>query len=158
MKDMDYKYIEQLLERYWKCETSLEEEHILRTFFRQKDVPESLRQYRDLFCYEHEEKEIDVLGSDFDAKMLAMVDEPEPVKAVTISLRQRFMPLLKAAASVAIVLALGNVAQVMFNEGGQPEPAVAGFQKTHNGPSVAMSDSAKTDSMKQASAATTILK
>lgn len=108
---MDYKYIEQLLERYWKCETSLEEEHILRTFFRQKDVPDSLRQYRDLFCYEHEEKETDVLGSDFDAKMLAMVDEPEPVKAVTISLRQRFMPLLKAAASVAIVLALGNVAQ-----------------------------------------------
>ena len=128
--------------------------HVLQTERRAGE----LRQYRDLFCYEHEEKETDVLGSDFDAKMLAMVDEPEPVKAVTISLRQRFMPLLKAAASVAIVLALGNVAQVMFNEGGQPEPAVAGFQKTHNGPSVAMSDSAKTDSMKQASAATTILK
>ena len=25
---MDYKYIEQLLERYWQCETSLEEEGI----------------------------------------------------------------------------------------------------------------------------------
>ena len=30
---MDYKYINQLLDRYWKCETSLEEEEILRTFF-----------------------------------------------------------------------------------------------------------------------------
>ena len=30
---MDYKYIEQLLERYWNCETSLEEEQILRAFF-----------------------------------------------------------------------------------------------------------------------------
>ena len=30
---MDYKYIEQLLERYWNCETSLEEEQILRSFF-----------------------------------------------------------------------------------------------------------------------------
>ena len=29
---MDYKYIKQLLERYWVCETSLEEEEILRTF------------------------------------------------------------------------------------------------------------------------------
>ena len=28
---MDYKYIKQLLERYWNCETSLEEEDILRT-------------------------------------------------------------------------------------------------------------------------------
>lgn len=156
--DMDYKYIEQLLERYWKCETSLEEEHILRTFFRQKDVPESLRQYKDLFCYEHEEKETDVLGADFDAKMLAMINEPEPVKAVTISLRQRFMPLLKAAAAVVIVLTLGNVAQVAFNDGRQAVPNVAGMQKTQDGPSVAMSDSAKTDSMKQASAATTVLK
>ncbi len=155
---MDYKYIEQLLERYWKCETSLEEEHILRTFFRQKEVPESLRQYKDLFCYEHEERETDVLGADFDAKMLAMVNEPEPVKAVTISLRQRFMPLLKAAAAVVIVLTLGNVAQVAFTDGGQVSPNVAGFQKTQDGPSVAMSDSAKTDSMKQTSAVTTILK
>lgn len=36
---MDYKYINQLLERYWRCETSLEEEDILRSFFSQKDVP-----------------------------------------------------------------------------------------------------------------------
>ena len=28
---MDFKYIEQLLERYWQCETSLEEEAQLRT-------------------------------------------------------------------------------------------------------------------------------
>lgn len=26
---MDYKYIRQLLDRYWKCETTLEEEEIL---------------------------------------------------------------------------------------------------------------------------------
>ena len=36
---MDYKYIEQLLERYWNCDTTLEEEQILRTFFSQKEVP-----------------------------------------------------------------------------------------------------------------------
>ena len=34
---MDYKYIEQLLERYWEAETSLQEETILRTFFSRKD-------------------------------------------------------------------------------------------------------------------------
>jgi hypothetical protein len=28
---MDYKYIKQLLDRYWKGETSLEEEKILKT-------------------------------------------------------------------------------------------------------------------------------
>ena len=41
---MDYKYIEQLVERYWNCETTTEEERILRTFFSQKDVPVQLLQ------------------------------------------------------------------------------------------------------------------
>ena len=30
---MDYKYITQLLERYWEGTTSLEEEQILKAFF-----------------------------------------------------------------------------------------------------------------------------
>ena len=48
---MDYKYIEQLLERYWRCETSLQEEEILRAFFSQEDIPAALLPYRDLFTY-----------------------------------------------------------------------------------------------------------
>ena len=43
---MDYKYIKQLLEHYWVCETSLEEEEILRTFFSQKELPAELEKYR----------------------------------------------------------------------------------------------------------------
>ena len=39
---MDYKYIEQLLERYWEGETTLQEEAILRAFFSQEDVPAGL--------------------------------------------------------------------------------------------------------------------
>ena len=43
---MDYKYIEQLLERYWNAETTLEEENILRTFFCQKDIPAEMEPLR----------------------------------------------------------------------------------------------------------------
>lgn len=155
---MDYKYIEQLLERYWNCETTLEEEEILRTFFSQKDIPVRLLPYRELFCYEQLEKKNDVLDADFDARMLALVNEPEPVKARIISLRQRLMPLFKAAAMVAIVLTLGNAAQVAFKgDVHQAAPATAS-QKLSEGPSVAMSDSAKTDTMKVAGAQTTIFK
>ena len=49
---MDSKYIEQLLERYWQCETSLEEEAQLRTFFMEGDVPGHLLRYKDLFVYQ----------------------------------------------------------------------------------------------------------
>ena len=54
---MDYKYINQLLERYWQCETTLQEEAILRAFFSQDDVPESLMQYKALFSIQQENEQ-----------------------------------------------------------------------------------------------------
>jgi len=111
---MDYKYIEQLLERYWRCETSLQEEEILRMFFSQEDIPAALLPYRSLFVYEQNEKEMDVLGDDFDQRVLGLIQEDEPVKARVITMRHRLMPLFKAAAVVAIFLTLGNAMQVAF--------------------------------------------
>ena len=110
---MDYKYIKQLLERYWAAETTLEEEGILRAFFSQKDIPAELEQYRALFTYEAEEVGAQHLGDDFDARILAMIEE-EPqttVKAREISLKQRLMPLFKAAAVIAIILTIGGAMQ-----------------------------------------------
>ena len=92
---MDYKYIEQLLERYWRCETSLQEEEILRMFFSQEDIPAALLPYRHLFAYAQSEKTEEVLGDDFDRKVLGRIEEEEPVKARVITMRQRFMPLFK---------------------------------------------------------------
>lgn len=155
---MDYKYIEQLLERYWNCETTLEEEKILRTFFSQKEIPVSLLPYKDLFCYEQTETADDTLGDDFDERLMAQINEPEPVRARTINMRQRLMPLFKAAAVVAIFLTLGNAAQVAFTDDEKPAANIASFQKAKTGPSVAMGDSVKTDSMKTVPATATILK
>ncbi len=148
---MDYKYIEQLLERYWECTTSLEEENILRTFFRQKDVPASLLQYKALFTYEQTQKEEEVLGEEFDRKMMEMINEPTTVKARTIRLTQRLMPLFKAAAIVAIILTLGNAAQVAFNQEDPYDMNMAEVQQPSEGPSVAaVSDSLKVDTLKKA--------
>lgn len=111
---MDYKYIEQLMDRYWKCETSLEEEQILRTFFSQESVPVYLLPYKDLFTYEHYEVQDDRLGEDFDRKMLEMVGEKPPVKAREIRITQRLKPFFKAAAIVAVILTMGNAMKVAF--------------------------------------------
>ncbi len=117
---MDYKYIDQLLERYWKCETSLEEEDILRTFFSQEVIPAQLEKYKTLFAYEQETAKNDVLSEDFDRKMMAMIastdEEKEAVSTKVISLTDRLKPLFKAAAIVAIFLTLGNAAQVPFQD------------------------------------------
>ena len=94
---MDYKYIEQLLERYWQCETSLAEEEILRAFFSQDNVSQHLSQYAPLFAGSRAQRQVAALGDDFDSRILAMTEErPAPVKARTVTLRSRFMPLFKA--------------------------------------------------------------
>ena len=123
---MDYKYIEQLLERYWQGETTLQEETILKTFFSQPDIPEDLRKYSVLFTYEAEKAES--LDDDFDARMLEMTGEAP--KAKTVTLTSRLMPLFKAAAIVAIVLTLGNAAQAPWNYGWEdPKEAYAKFHQ-----------------------------
>ena len=112
---MDYKYIEQLLERYFQCETTLKEEEILRSFFSQEDVPVWLTKYQTLFTYEAQKEQL--LDEDFDERILTMIEQGEPVKARVVTLAQRFMPLFKAVAIVAIILTLGNAAQAPWDRG-----------------------------------------
>lgn len=142
---MDYSYIKQLLDRYWNGDTTLEEERILRAFFSQKSLPGELEKYRAVFAYEAEKP---ALGSDFDERVLALVEEEKPVKARVISLRERMMPLLKAAAVVAVVLTLGNAMQVPFTD------EAAGTQySAHGGTPVAYQDTVQIDTMQQSSLA-----
>lgn len=151
---MDYKYINQLLERYWNGETSLEEEQILRSFFSHICVPEELAKYRPLFNYEQTETKTDRLGDDFDERIMSMIDEPQEikVKAQPIRISQRFAPLFKAAAMVAIVLTLTQAAQFSFQSHDAGNTAMPGSYSSRpvQGVSVALNDSAHLDSMKKA--------
>lgn len=115
---MDYKYIEQLVERYFEAETTLNEEQILRAFYAQdhQDMPQELRRYAPLFSMLGQQ---DVLSDNFDEKILAMTEDTDRpathvVKARTASLTEKLRPLLKAAAIVAVVLTLSNAINQSF--------------------------------------------
>lgn len=135
---MDSKHIEQLLERYWQCETSLQEEAELRTFFAGENIPEHLLRYRDLFIYQQLQQD-EHLGEDFDKRILALTEEVPVVKARRISLTQRFMPLFKAAATLALVLTMGNIMQHSFFYNVQEVAAADTIGQQINAPSVAQS-------------------
>jgi len=125
---MDYKYIEQLLERYFQCETTLKEEEILRSFFTQEDVPVWLKKYQALFSYEALKPQR--LGDDFDERILQAIEQEQPVQARTRTITQRLMPLFKAAAIVAIILTLGNAAQAPWDRGwDNPKEEYAKFRQ-----------------------------
>lgn len=111
---MDYKYIEQLVDRYFDGETTREEEQILRSFFSQENVPAELGLYQDLFRYEKKAGEV-LLGDDFDTKILATIEQPV-VKARHLSFSTYLQPFYRAAAIVAIVLTVGNAAQRSFDQ------------------------------------------
>lgn len=143
---MDYKYIQQLLDRYWKAETSIEEESILKAFFSQENVPDNLKKYQPLFNYVRESVEEETLGDDFDECVLGLTEGCMKVTARRITITQRLMPLFKAAAIVAILLTLGNAMQVPFNRTEPPStshtPAIGGGQP------VAINDTVTIDSAK----------
>ena len=67
---MDYDRIIGLLDKYWKCETTLPEEEELRYFYKHcRQMPEELAEYRELFIFQEGERQIG-LGNDFDRKIL----------------------------------------------------------------------------------------
>lgn len=133
---MDYKYIEQLLDRYWECHTTVEEEQILRTFFSQKGVPAHLARFAPLFALQVEAGK-DVLPEDFDRRVEALVEAREGrpagrvrVEARAITFGSRLMPLFKAAAVIALFLAVGGAMErSMMHNSDVPhatQPAAAG--------------------------------
>ncbi len=126
---MDYKYIEQLMERYWNAETTLEEENILRSFFRQENIPAEMKPLRALFADEASSQQ---LGDDFDARMLEMIREeeaPKVVKAREISITRRMMPLFKAAAVIAIILTIGGALQAPWDNSWNTPQDYARYQQ-----------------------------
>lgn len=136
---MDFEHIEQLLERYWRCETSCEEEEELRSFFQGENVSAHLLRYKDLFVYQQIQRKIS-LSEDFDQKVLAEIGTPI-VKARHMTLLSRFTPLLKAAAVVTVVLSLSSVVQrSIFNGGEKGVTTLDTISEEISSPSVAQSD------------------
>lgn len=144
---MDYKYIEQLLERYWECETSLQEESILRSFFTQDDVPSHLKPYQALFLAEGEMSN-EHLSDDFDQRIMELVDDEagnqKVVKAKVIKMEYRIRPFFKAAAVVAIVLTLGMaIQQGMYSDSDDVNAMFIPSQIVNESPETALDKNAE---------------
>lgn len=150
---MDSEYIEQLLQRYWQCQTSREEERQLRDYFSRpaSEVPEHLRRYRALFAWQRQMSEAR-LSDDFDSRVLAEVEalkrKPSAmvVKAGRRSLVRKLSPMFKAAAAIAVVLLVGNLMQRSLVSGGSGAMEVTDSVGNQvSAPSVALGGNAGTD-------------
>jgi hypothetical protein len=98
---MDFKRIEELLEKYWDAETSLEEEQELHQFFQQKDIPENLKETAPLFQYFSEEKSRS-LDKNFDAVVTKEIRQRRGGKIVSMT---NWFQIARVAAGVIVVVA-----------------------------------------------------
>lgn len=96
------KEIGQLLEKYWNCETSLEEEQLLRSYFNGPDVSEQLKDAAELFRF-FETERVRSLGDNFDSDMMRKVKRTGR-KAKVVSM-VRWVQVARIAAGVLVMVA-----------------------------------------------------
>ena len=101
---MDSKEIGQLLEKYWNCETTLEEEQVLRSYFNGPDVPDQLKDAAELFRFFENERQR-ALNTEFDNDVLRSVKKTER-KTKVISM-VRWVQVARIAAGVLVMVAAG---------------------------------------------------
>ncbi len=98
---MDSKHIEQLLEKYWNCETSLEEEQQLRAYFRGDDIPGPLKEAAALFRYFEQQKQLPLADHGFEAKVISKIQRERPEGKVV----KMTYNMVRIAAGLIVVIA-----------------------------------------------------
>jgi len=96
---MDSNRIEELLSKYWNCETSLEEEQQLREYFKGGDIPEQWKETAALFRYFEENKKKTLNDVAFDAAILQNVQPQKKGKLVKL-----FYNSMRIAAGIAVLV------------------------------------------------------
>lgn len=71
-RKMDCDRIYMLLNKYWGCSTTIDEERELRHFFTNNAIPSELRPYKVWFSTPEAEK-LPLLGDEFDQKILKRI-------------------------------------------------------------------------------------
>jgi len=105
---MNIREIEKLLEKYDQGETTLQEEHRLKEFFRGRKIPDNLKPFRTLFDYFDHAKGETLSDPSFDRKLkdrlLESAGEPEPFPFRPA--RGRFVYIIGIAAGVLLIIGL----------------------------------------------------
>lgn len=109
---MNHEAIQQLLDRYFAGETTLQEEAQLRDYFRRDDVPDALRPYQPMFQFFETERQAR-LDEQFEERLLQRLKQrPRP--------QVRRLRIWVASAAAALVIALA--AWWLYPQLSAPEP------------------------------------
>ena len=142
---MDFDRIEKLLQKYWDCETSIEEEKELKSFFNNDEVPEKWKSLVPLFKYYEQEKAEGGLDHFFDERVLAQIEEIENSTTKGSEprgkVRKMFNDILKVAAVLLVLITSAYFVRENFNE--KKEEIIAEVPGTIEDPKIAFEEAKK---------------
>ncbi len=123
--------IKQLLKKYFEGETSLAEEEILRTYFKEGDIPEDLYSYKDHFCFLGDLNESVPVDMPDDEALFEKI-EVAKMPSRSIGSSASSLPWFRYAAGIAL-LALGFTAGWLMGNGETESAQIAGTEKSEAG-------------------------
>lgn len=104
---MDSNRIDDLLEKYWECETSLEEEKELKAYFNKSEYDKKYADVAPLFRYYDREQKVGGLDSFFDQRIMAEIENVQPKAKGKGKVLTLFGNIAKVAAVGLIVVTAG---------------------------------------------------
>ncbi len=114
---MDLKRINLLLERYWNCVSTIEEEEELKAFFNSGRVPARMQKAAALFRYFAQQKQAG-LDEKFDQTVLARIKQQQAPAA--ISTYSPWKNYLRVAAVILVIITASLVFRMEYWEGEKP--------------------------------------
>ena len=130
---MDSEKINDLLAKYWNCETSLEEEEQLRAFFSRADTPEHMADAATLFRYFQNQKNKSLTDAAFEHKVLKRIRNPKGGKV-----RGLLLNSMRIAAGIAVLIAAVWLVRMELRESTPPQMA-----DTYSDPKMAFEETKK---------------
>src|SRR5687767_5574657 len=97
---MDFNNMEELLKKYWNCETTLEEEKQLREFFAGNNIPDQWKETAAMFRYFDEVKKKSLNDLAFDGQVLHSVNATKKGR-----IKRLVYNAMRIAAGLAVVIA-----------------------------------------------------
>ena len=99
---MNTKELNKLLEKYYKGESTEEEEEKLRMFFSGGNIPEGYEAEKDIFSYYNEAITVPEPSYDFEARIIEGIDKSEESRR-KVTIRRYLIPSLSAAAGILLL-------------------------------------------------------
>ena len=146
---MESERIKNLLEKYWSCESTLEEEQELRNWFKSQGNPEGFMEEQALFKYFEQANKLEAEGIEKKDIMQKEGSNHLGQKTKTNPVQKRvFFPNLSVISKIAagIVIALAATLMTLRPDlitGEEPAPNVALIKDTFDNPEEAYAETLK---------------